>query len=107
MRPDQAKVRLAGHVIAVWGVLSWPVTVALMFALAVSGSWVGSGHVPSFVEWVVLLPSALGGLSGVIIATIGAIKGYPWTVIEGVFAVLSAVGLFAFAGFGLGMYAIT
>lgn len=107
MKLDQTKVRLAGHAIAVWGVLSWPITWALLFVLAVSVPWVGSSHVPSFVEWVVLLPSALGGLSGVIIATIGAIKGYPWTVIEGVFALLSAIGLFVLAGFALAMYAIT
>gem|GEM_PF-7004613 len=91
----QGKVKLAGHLIAGWAVLSW-----VLSYLALGLFWedlgVGSGHpliLPPAGDILVFGPPLLGIVGGLTILVLGVIKRTLWPILEGILALLSGLAL--------------
>ncbi len=106
-RLNRTKVKATGHALAVGALLSWPITYALVYGLALSSSWVGGGSAPTFVGLFAMAPAALVGIGGLTVIVTGILVKAPGAIAEGVFCLASGLALLAGTGFLVAMLAIT
>ena len=95
-----------GHIVAIWGIVSWPLTGRLTVRSAVWPSWMGTSMIRWYVGPVVFVPALIGTLGSAVTIVNGSRNRCTVTVVEGSFALISFLALLVYARFGALMVAV-